>query len=362
MGACDNPCCAVLIRPYQDAAERAVRAHWAAGRRRVCVVLPTSAGKTVVAELLLRGARRPLAVVHTDALRIQSERRLPGVRVATVQALVRRGLPIDADVVFLDECHHLAAGTWRQLLALLPRGACVVGCTATPERADGAPLAGLFDAMVCTVSYSQLLAGGWLAPVRVVPCTGMDPVVAYLSHGQRRPGILFAPTLAQCHDAVARLGPAGVRAATLDSTTPAAQRARLVASYDTGELDMLASPMALAEGFDSPRAAVCVLARSCAHVGTYLQTANRISRPHPSKTAAAPALLLDCTGAAERHGHPTADRVYSLQGRPIRPVVPASASQRAPSALPRRPAPQAVQAVARAAGGWWRRAVAWWGG
>ncbi len=357
----------MVIRPYQEAAICAVRAHWRAGRRRVCVVLPTSAGKTVVAELLLRGARRPLAVVHTDPLRAQTERRLPGVRVATVQALVRRNVPIDADVVFLDECHHLAAGTWMRLLALLPAGALVVGCTATPERADGAPLAGLFDAMVCTTTYSALLHGGWLAPVRVVPCDGMDPVAAYLQHGDRRPGILFAPTLAECHAAVSALRAAGVRAAALDSTTPRAARARLVAAYERGELDLLASPIALAEGFDSPRAAVCVLARSCVHVGTYLQTANRISRPHPSKTETQPALLLDCTGAAERHGHPTADREYSLTGRPIRPVVPRTPrsrapqprESRAPGAAPPPPADRHTAPV-RAILGWWHAARSWW--
>lgn len=356
----------MVIRPYQDAAVRAVRAHWSAGRRRVCVVLPTSAGKTVVAELLLRGAKRPLAVVHTDPLRTQTERRLPDVRVATVQALVRRNVPIDADVVFCDEAHHMAAGTWRRLLALLPRTALVVGCTATPERADGAPLAGLFDAMVCTTSYSELLRGGWLAPVRVVPCDGMDPVAAYLQHGERRPGILFSPTLAECHAAVVSLRAAGVRAAALDSTTPRGERARLVAAYEHGELDLMASPIALAEGFDSPRAAVCVLARSCVHVGTYLQTANRISRPHPSKTEAHPALLLDCTGAVERHGHPTADREYSLTGRPIRPAVPRASRSRAPQpresrapAARLRPPAERHPAPVRVVLGWWRAARSW---
>jgi superfamily II DNA or RNA helicase len=220
-------------------------------------------------------------------------------------------------------------------MRLLPRDVRIVGCTATPERADGTPLGDIFQALVTTASYSTLLAGGWLAPARVVPTIGMDPAAAYLAHGQRRPGILFAPTIAECRTAVATLRARGVRAACLDSSVPDGVRAALVAAYDAGGIDLLASPFALAEGFDSPRASVCVLARTCVHSGTYLQIANRVTRPHVSKTAASPALLLDCTGAAERHGHPTEDRVYSLAGGAGSGIRRAPAVARAASVAPR---------------------------
>jgi len=239
-------------------------------------------------------------------------------------------------------------------MALLPRDVRVVGCTATPERADGTPLGDLFQALVCTASYSTLLAGGWLAPARVVPTVGMDPAAAYLAAGQGRPCILFAPTIAECRTAVDVLRARGVRAACLDSTVPDGVRAALVAAYDAGGLDLLASPMALAEGFDSPRAAVCVLARTCVHSGTYLQVANRVTRPHATKTAVAPALLLDCTGAAERHGHPTEDRTYSLKGgigraRPAATPRPASAAPRSAATPVPRSAVRPVTPAARRA-------------
>lgn len=351
-----------LLRHYQSAAVSAVRAHWAAGTRRVVVVLPTGAGKTVVAAALLRGARAPLAIVHTNTLLAQTRRRLgPTVRVETVQGLLARGARLDAhDIVFCDECHHLPSVAWSRVMALLSPAALVVGMTATPERSDGTGLGELFGALVSTAAYSDLLAAGHLAPCRVVPTTGMLPADAYLEHGQRRPGILFAPSIADCARAVATLTAAGVRAAAIDCTTPARWRAAAFTAYAVGGLDVLASPMALAEGFDSPRAEVCVLDRTCVHAGIYLQTAGRVLRPHPGKREA---VLLDCRGASERHGSPTDDRAYSLEGTAIRRPAPPAAATGAPAAPRRasgvvpRPAPPAVttgRAIGSAIGRYWR--------
>jgi superfamily II DNA or RNA helicase len=301
------------------------------------VALPTGAGKTHVAAMLLHGARNPLAVVHTATLREQTARRMPGMTVVTVQAATR--MPAGAlaahDVVFEDECHHIASPAWSALRARYSPWALVLGCTATPQRADGVALSGLYDAIVAPVGYQQLLADRHLAPCDVIDAreTGR-PALAYLRHGRGLPGILFAPTMAACRDAVDTLRAAGVRAAPLDSQCTASVRTATLAAYSRGELDVLCSPMALAEGFDSPRAQVCVLDRECEHVGTYLQIANRVTRPDPARPGKT-ALLLDCRGAAARHGHPLQDRTYSLHGtgiaspprrstvRPLRLVEPA---------------------------------------
>ncbi len=337
---------AIEPRPYQLATEQAVRAHWAAGRWRAVVALPTGAGKTTVAAMCLAGAPQPIALVHTITLLEQTSRRLPGVPVYTIQGALARGRPIAASHAFVDEYHHAVAPSWRPVLDLLPPDCRIIGPTATPERADGRPLRGAADALVALASYSHLLANGWLAPCRVVPCRGMDPATAYLVHGNGRPGVLFAPTIVECRAAVARLSAAGIRAACVDARTSKAHRRAIVAAYDAGQLDVLASPMALAEGFDSPRAEVCILARECQHVGSYLQIVGRVLRPYPSKLEG---VLLDCTGAAERHGCPTDDRAYSLD----------AGIQRAPSrAAPRRSGVVRRHTPAEAAGahigGWLR--------
>lgn len=333
---------APALRPYQADAVAQTRAHWQAGHRRVLVALPTGAGKTVTcaAALLASGARNPISVSHTATLREQNARCLPFATAYTVQGLLAmsperaRRLLATVDAVFEDEAHHIPSASWHRYRALLPPGVRIIGASATPARADGVGLGAMFDRLVATVSYSQLLAGGWLAPCRVVPCPDMSPANAYLEHGQGRPGLVFVPTVAVADSVALQLCVTGVRAATLTGELPERQRRQRLAAYSRSELDVLVSPMALAEGFDSPRAAVCVLARQCGHLGTYLQIANRVTRPHPSKGPGSPALLLDLTGAAERHGHPHADRVYSLAGEGIR-----SATARTERPPPPAPAP-----------------------
>lgn len=330
-----------------------MRAAWAArGAAAVpCVVLPTGAGKTVTAGLALHGAALPAAISHTTTLRDQLERALPGVRSLTIQGLVdmgperARAALAGVDRVVIDEAHHYVADSlWgRALAAALPPNALQVRLTATPERLDGAGLGGPGGCtdLIAPTSYSALVAAGHLCPATVVDCTALagDPGAAYLSHARAhaarcggggtpcggavrsawRPGILFTPTKASAAAAVTTLRAAGVRAAVIDADTPTTARREAFAAYGRGELDLLASPMALSEGFDSPRAEVCVLDRACEGVGLYLQCVGRVLRPHPGKDRA---LLLDLRGAARRHGSPTEDRVYSLTGKGIRRAAP----------------------------------------
>jgi superfamily II DNA or RNA helicase len=345
-------------RPYQLAACTAVRSHWAAVRRRICVALPTGSGKTHVAAMLLHGARNPLAVVHTRTLLDQTARRMPGVTVVTVQAATR--MPPAAlaahDVIFEDECHHIASPAWSALRARYSPWALVVGCTATPQRADGVALSRLYDAIVAPVGYSALVAAGHLAPCDVVDATAYQgrPARAYLRHGRGMPGILFAPTMAACRDAVATLVAAGVRAAPLDSQCTASVRTATLAAFAAGQLDVLCSPMALAEGFDSPRAQVCILDRECEHVGTYLQIANRVTRPDPAYPGKR-AMLLDCTGAAQRHGHPLQDRTYSLDGAGITVHQPSTCTPSRSGVVTRRTTPPTWDQAVTAAVTWGER-------
>ncbi len=207
----------------------------------------------------------------------------------------------------------------------------IVGTTATPQRADGTPLGDVCDALVVAAEYSELLLDGHLCPCDVATSEltrreqqdGMvrpDGVAAYLKHGRRadgspRPGIHCESTIALCEDAAARYRAAGVRAQLVSCETADRERQALFDAYTAAELDMLCSPMALSEGFDSPRAEVLVARRSLCHIGTYLQWAGRILRPHPGKERA---LLIDLTNASTIHGAPTIDRAYSLDGKGIR--------------------------------------------
>lgn len=175
------------VRPYayqQRMLDDLTRAREVYDRHRNLVVAATGTGKTVVAALDYRSlsesatspAQRPslLFVAHrkeilTQALRTFrevlgdpnfGELYVDGIRpergrhvFASIQSLNAYGVdripPDTFDALVIDEFHHAAARTYRQLLEHL-RPQETVGLTATPERADGVNVAAFFGAAPTT--------------------------------------------------------------------------------------------------------------------------------------------------------------------------------------------------------------------
>jgi hypothetical protein len=133
------------LRPYQVDIVADVERAIAAGERRILLVAPTGAGKTVIAsELITRATRRyrPVLVLgHRLEIITQTSKKLYGcgirhgiikagfsprpmerVQVASVQTLWVRAMRSDAmtlppaDLLFVDECHHATATTWRRII------------------------------------------------------------------------------------------------------------------------------------------------------------------------------------------------------------------------------------------------------
>jgi len=319
--------------------------HWAAGRLRVCVVAPTGSGKTELAVALL-GTGRALWVAHTRDLVLQTARRLRAllgqsavgvilaghypdssarIQVGTVQTLVARGLRPGADVIVLDEAHHYMAEHWRQLADAYPGIPCV-GLTATPQRGDGEPLGDIFDELVSTASYSQLIAGGFLVPARVLQPPmqlgndlAQEPVTAWEKYSEGSRTFLFCPRVEIAEFYAKAFRDRGILFGVIEANTPRVEREELLARFRTGALRGLANVNTLTEGIDVPEARCVMLARGFGHVGAYLQAVGRVLRPAKDK---ADAIVIDLCGATLRHGLPTQDRVYSLQGRPISGEAP----------------------------------------
>ena len=148
---------ALTLRPYQDRAVDAVVTAWASDPR-VCLALPTGAGKTVVAAGLIRTAQAEgmrvafvtdrltlipqtirmfesaglrCAVVQGDNTSGPGEQSAAHVVICSAQTLDARHIdPNDLDVVMtiVDECHVERAVVARWL----DMGVCMCGLTATP--------------------------------------------------------------------------------------------------------------------------------------------------------------------------------------------------------------------------------------
>jgi DNA repair protein RadD len=195
------------LRPYQAKAVEDVRALIRRGARRILVVAPTGAGKTVIASHILSGIvgrkRTGLFVAHRRELILQSYRKTVGctcsagyvhdsfmpdpacrgdglpegsvgvimagdkrrrptapIQIASIDTLRNRVKPA-ADVVFVDECHRALARGYVELQAAYPK-AVHLGLTATPYRADGKGLGDAYDEIVIVASPRVLIDEGFL--------------------------------------------------------------------------------------------------------------------------------------------------------------------------------------------------------
>lgn len=189
----------IRLRDYQSEAVRAL-----IGGVQGIAVMPCGAGKTTTATAaLLASGEAGIVVAHTrDILDqwIETIERVGGsrpsevstengsplapgeIRVAMVQSLTRMGRLADpvlasAGALVLDECHHVPAATWMEILARCP-ARFRWGLTATPERSDGLgfALGHLLGPIRFRISTRELIDRGFLLAPRIVPvCSDWSP-------------------------------------------------------------------------------------------------------------------------------------------------------------------------------------------
>lgn len=290
------------------------------------------------------GRRRPRArvqVASIDTLRNRIAQDLPA---SSPEEARRMGHP---DVIVIDECHRSLAPSYTRLFALYPF-AVVVGLTATPYRADGRGLGGLYEAIVPVSTPRELIHNGYLVEPRVwtvprselpdmssvkIATSGINKgdyapgelaaavdsaklVGDIVDHWQRRADgrrtIGFAASVAHSKHIIERFVAAGVKAEHLDGETPTEERDGILARLASGETTVVFNVGVCTEGWDCPSVKCCILARPTKSTGLFLQMAGRILRPWQD----VPALILDHAGCVVEHGFPQDDREFSLEDEP----------------------------------------------
>lgn len=192
----------VALRDYQKDCVDAILASWKRGVKAPLVVLPTGAGKTVIAASVMERAylseRRSLFIAHRKELLDQTAQKIQiassqtsppsvgvvqasrnqlgrDITVASMQTLSgakRLAAVMDAgpyDVIFVDEAHHAPSKSYRKILdALRERfgNAHLAGLTATPARSDGLALDSMFDEVCYQRSVFEMIDLEYLVPIR----------------------------------------------------------------------------------------------------------------------------------------------------------------------------------------------------
>jgi ribonuclease E len=320
---------------------------------------PTASGKTIAAAGFVEAARRLgiLILTHrrllvsqfnrdlttegygdrfTDAVLegTRSPRRNP-ITIQTYAWFARHGSKLDRSTYHLVVCDeaHTALGEKTSAAIRAFQEPLYIGMTAT-EQLIAKQVSDVFPASVDDLPLGDAARRGLIAPLRClrvppaaainsVPIVGGDfeerALAAALDHEALNqaaaslyrdrfgatPGIVYAAGVDHAYNLAQEFRAAGLKAEAVSGRTPPARLAETLAAYERGEINVLINAQLLAEGWNSPRATVCMHLAPTASRRVYQQRVGRIMRIHPRKEAG---VVVDFVPKASTHN----DRVVSL--------------------------------------------------
>ena len=146
------------------------------------------------------------------------------------------------------------------------------------------------------------------------------------------PGVVYSAGVQHAHNVAKAFRDAGMKAKAVSGETPKRELARTLADYERGEIDVLVNAMLLAEGWNSPRATVCMHLAPTASKRIYQQRVGRVTRRTPGQGGGDRRRLRPSRHAQRRPG-----RDAALAARPRR--LPRRRDRRGPRAPRPRPPP-----------------------
>ncbi len=127
------------------------------------------------------------------------------------------------------------------------------------------------------------------------------------------PGVVYAAGVRHAYNLAESFRAEGIKAQAVSGETPKRELASVLARYERGEIDVLINAQLLAEGWNSPRATVCVHLAPTASKRIYQQRVGRVTRRHPGKEAG---LVVDFVHPATKHDDPVVT-LHSLLDRDV---------------------------------------------
>jgi superfamily II DNA or RNA helicase len=320
---------------------------------------PTASGKTIAAAGFVEAARTlgVLILTHRRLLvsqfnrdlttegygdrivdAIERGKRPPKPNPLTIQTyawFARHWRDVEPEayhLVIADEA-HTALGEKTSTAIRSFTNPIYIGMTAT-EQLIAKQVSDVFPASVDDLPLGDAARRGLIAPLRslrvppaaaihTVPIVGGDfeerALAAALDHQalnqaaaslyrdrfDSTPGIVYAAGVDHAYNLAKEFRAAGLRAEAVSGRTPPVKLAEILAAYERGEIDVLINAMLLAEGWNSPRATVCMHLAPTASKRVYQQRIGRIMRIHPRKEAG---IVVDFVPKAATHN----ERVVSL--------------------------------------------------
>ena len=288
--------------------------------------------------------------ISPPLLRSAGEPRAGGpVTVETYQWFVRNGGKIsDAYTVVICDEAHTALGEKTSAAIRQWVGPVFVGMTAT-----GALIArhvtDLFPTQTSRFDLAQAARRGVIAPlrcVRIPPGVGVRSIAnvplrrgevdqdfdqeelaalldqtpfnlavadLYKTRFKDLPGVVYSAGVRHAHNVAEAFREAGMKAQAVSGETPKRELTRILAGYERGEIDVLVNAQLLAEGWNSPRATVCMHLAPTASRRIYQQRVGRVTRRTPGKEAG---IIVDFVHPATPNDDPVVT-LHSLLDRDV---------------------------------------------
>ena len=127
------------------------------------------------------------------------------------------------------------------------------------------------------------------------------------------PGVVYSAGVRHAYNVAQAFRDNGMKAQAVSGETKKRELARILAAYERGDIDVLVNAQLLAEGWNSPRATVCMHLAPTASRRIYQQRVGRVTRRHPGKEAG---IVVDFVHPATKHDDPVVT-LHSLLDRDV---------------------------------------------
>ena len=256
------------------------------------------------------------------------------VTVETYQWFVRNAKRVSNaySVIICDEAHTALGEKTSACIRSMP-GPVYIGMTATGALI-ARHVADLFPTQTSRFDLAQAARRGVIAPLRclrIPPGPGVRTIAKvplrkgevdqdfdqeelaklldqapfnmaiadlYKSRFRKAPGVLYTAGVQHAKNVAAAFQEFGINAKAVSGETPKRELSDTLAAFERGEVDMLCNAQLLAEGWNSPRATICMHLAPTASKRIYQQRVGRVTRRSPNKEAG---LVIDFVHPATTH-------------------------------------------------------------
>jgi ribonuclease E len=243
------------------------------------------------------------------------------VTVETYQWFVRNATRVsDAYAIVICDEAHTALGEKTSACIRQWTGPVFIGMTATGALI-ARHVADLFPTQTSRFDLAQAARRGVIAPlrcIRIPPGPGVRTIAKvplrrgevdqdfdqeelaklldqepfnvavadlYQSRFRRIPGVVYTAGVRHANHVAKAFQDVGINARAVSGETPKRELAEILAAFERGEVDLLCNAMLLAEGWNSPRATLCMHLAPTASRRVYQQRVGRVTRRASGKEA-----------------------------------------------------------------------------